>query len=313
MVLNIRPAAEGDIAGVARVVVDAWRSTFAGRLPADFLDGMLYAQQEQRHRRTFATPDTSYHVATADGAIVGFASGGPTRRPEFSHENELYAIYILPGFQHRNIGSTLFRYVVSDLHQSGRTGLVAVALGLNPYRSFYERLDGVPVNGGTITSGSVVVDQVAYLWEDLSELAVNVVPVTTHEHWQAYHDIRRTVLFEARGLIGYDADHPDDRMPGHTPLLLIHGRTPIGAARLDLMEDGAARVRTVAIKSEHQGNGYGRILMSCLEKIASRHGVKRLVVNAARDAVGFYEALGWAIVDAARDSPMLIKQIANSL
>jgi len=313
MVLDIRPAADGDIAGVARVVVDSWRSTFTGLLPADFLDGMSYAQQEQRHRRTFATPDTSYHVATADGAIVGFASGGPTRRPEFSHENELYAIYILPGFQHRNIGSTLFRYVVSDLHSSGRTGLVAVALGLNPYRSFYERLDGVPVNGGTITLGSAVVDQVAYVWEDIAELTIEVVQVTTDEQWRAYHDIRRTILFEARGLTGYDANHPDDHMPGHIPFLLMLGSRAVGAARLDLMADREACVRTVGIRQDFQRKGFGRTLMVHLEALASSHSVEKLVVNAARDAVGFYRALGWTVIDAARDNPVLTKELGTDV
>jgi len=311
MVFDIRPGTEEDIAAVARVVVDAWRSTFAGLLPADFLDKMSYAQQEQRHRRTFATPDTSYYFATADGGTVGFASGGPTRRLEFPQENELYAIYILPGFRHRNIGSLLFRHVVSDLHQSGRTGLIAVALGLNPYRSFYERFEGVAANGGTITLGSAIVDQVAYLWEDIAELTVNVVQVSTDEQWQAYHDIRRTVLFEARGLIGYDANHPDDRMPGHIPLLLMLGSRPVGAARLDLMSDETACVRTVAIKADFQRKGYGRTLMARLEAFASSHGVERLLVNAAQDAVGFYRALGWTVVDAERDNPMLTKEFAS--
>ncbi|MGZ2405700.1 hypothetical protein ACVIKO_002960 [Rhizobium ruizarguesonis] len=44
-----------------------------------------------------------------------------------------------------------------------------------------------------------------------------VVPVMTERQWNAYHDIRRAVLFEARGLIGYEANHPDDRRDGHFP------------------------------------------------------------------------------------------------
>nr|WP_244432246.1 GNAT family N-acetyltransferase [Rhizobium leguminosarum] len=109
-----------------------------------------------------------------------------------------------------------------------------------------------------------------------------VVQVSADEHWNAYHDIRRAVLFEARGLIGYDANHPDDRRDGHFPLLLLLENTPVGAARLDLMDDAAAWVRTVAIRAECQGKGYGRLLMAGLEKFASRHGVKRLVCGARR-------------------------------
>ncbi|WP_245510019.1 GNAT family N-acetyltransferase [Rhizobium leguminosarum] len=82
-----------------------------------------------------------------------------------------------------------------------------------------------------------------------------VVQVFADEHWNAYHDIRRAVLFEARGLIGYDANHPDDRRDGHFPLLLLLENTPVGAARLDLMSEQTAWVRTVAIRAECQGKG----------------------------------------------------------
>lgn len=38
-----------------------------------------------------------------------------------------------------------------------------------------------------------------------------LIKVSTSEQWNDYHDIRRTVLYDARGLTGYDANHPDDR------------------------------------------------------------------------------------------------------
>jgi N-acetylglutamate synthase-like GNAT family acetyltransferase len=75
------------------------------------------------------------------------------------------------------------------------------------------------------------------------------------------------------------------------------------------MDDAAACVRTVAIRAECQGKGYGRMLMTGLEKFASQHGVERLVVNAARDAVGFYGALGWTAVEAGGDNPVLTKEL----
>ncbi|CAN7256210.1 GNAT family N-acetyltransferase [Rhizobium leguminosarum] len=100
---------------------------------------------------------------------------------------------------------------------------------------------------------------------DEGEDAWIVVQVSADEHWNAYHDIRRTVLFEVRGLTGYDANHPDDRRDGYFPLLLLLKNTPVGAARLDLMDDAAACVRAVASRAECQGKGYGRMLMAGLE------------------------------------------------
>ena len=146
-------------------------------------------------------------------------------------------------------------------------------------------------------------------WRD----GARIVEVATPEQWQTYHDIRRTVLFEARGLTGYDENHPDDRMPGHLPVLLMFGTTPVGAARLDLVGDREACVRTVAIRQDSQRRGFGRALMAGLDDIAARHGVRKLNVHAAPEAVGFYEALGWAVVDAARDNPMLMKELVTDV
>ncbi|WP_051336459.1 GNAT family N-acetyltransferase [Rhizobium sullae] len=223
MSIDIRPAHERDIPKIAKVVVDAWRSTFAGILPADFLDGMSYDQQEQRHRRTFGRPGVTYYVACSDDVVVGFASGGPTRREAFPSENEVYAIYVLAEFQQHHLGSILFRYVATDLKRSGRKGLAVVALKKNPHRSFYERLGGLPSAAGPITLGSATFNQIAYLWDDVASLALEVVRVSADAHWQAYHAIRRRVLFEDRGLSGYDENHSDDHRDGHFPLLLLQG------------------------------------------------------------------------------------------
>jgi GNAT superfamily N-acetyltransferase len=91
--------------------------------------------------------------------------------------------------------------------------------------------------------------------------------------------------------------------------LLLVGNVPVGAARLDLMDDAAAGVRTVAIKPSFQRKGFGRILLKGLEEFASQHGSKTLIVKAARDAVGFYEAPGWTIFEGRCDNPVLTKEL----
>jgi ribosomal protein S18 acetylase RimI-like enzyme len=312
MAIDIRPAQERDVSDIAKVVVDAWRSTFAGILPADFLDGLSYDQQKQRHRKMFERPGVNYHVACSDGAIVGFASGGPTRRDAFRHESEVYAIYLLAEFQYRHLGSVLFRKVATDLKRSGRQGLVVVALSNNPHRGFYQRLGGVPVDANPIALGSATVDQIAYLWDDVASLGLEVVPVSTDMHWRAYHDIRRRGLFEARGLTGYDECHPDDRCDGHFPLLLLQGDIPVGAARLDLAPNGKGVARTVAIDATFRRKGFGRALMIGLETLALQQGVASLEVNAASDAIGFYRTLGWTVIDGSRTNPLMTKALTRS-
>ena len=66
--------------------------------------------------------------------------------------------------------------------------------------------------------------------------------------WRAYHDIRREVLFEARGQFGvYNENHPDDRVAGHHAKLLLHRGDPIGVIRIDISGTEAI-YRRVAIR-----------------------------------------------------------------
>lgn len=179
MTIDIRPAVASELSDIARVVVDAWRSTFAGLLPDEFLESMSYSHQEQRHRRYFGRAGVSYYVADEESdGIVGFASGGPARHANFPNEGEVYALYLLPAYQRRRIGASLFRKVAGDLEEAGCRGLVAFALDNNPNRDFYARLGGRKVIAEPIVLGRTAVGQIAYLWDDIPALMRELRPLT---------------------------------------------------------------------------------------------------------------------------------------
>ncbi|QYA11045.1 MULTISPECIES: GNAT family N-acetyltransferase [unclassified Rhizobium] len=159
------------MSGIARVVVDAWRATFVGLLPEDFLKGMSYRHQEQRHRRYLGHAGIAYYVAEDEkGEVVGFGSGGSSRHSGFPQEAEVYALYLLPGYQRRKIGSALFTKVARALKDMEHKGLLALALENNPNKGFYERLRGRPVATGSLTFGETAIGQIAYVWDDLPAL-----------------------------------------------------------------------------------------------------------------------------------------------
>ncbi|TXI10366.1 MAG: GNAT family N-acetyltransferase [Rhizobium sp.] len=171
MAIGIRLAVEGDLPGIAHVVVDTWRATFAGVLPEDFLQGISHDQQVRRHRRYLGHAGIVYYVAEDEnGVVVGFASGGPSRHPGFSHDAEVYALYLLPAHQRRKLGSMLFARVAGDLGDAGHKGLLALALENNPNRVFYERLRGRAVQTEPLILGGTAVGQVAYVWDDIPAL-----------------------------------------------------------------------------------------------------------------------------------------------
>jgi GNAT superfamily N-acetyltransferase len=132
----------------------------------------------------------------------------------------------------------------------------------------------------------------------MSDPQYSLIRVETQEHWQAYHDIRRTVLFEDRGHFGkYDPNHPDDRAENNHPLLLLYKNEPIGAIRVDLLSGQTAIMRTVAIRKHHQRQGHGRTLLRLAEAFAQDHGCKSAVTISAGDAVPFYQACGYKVHD----------------
>lgn len=136
---------------------------------------------------------------------------------------------------------------------------------------------------------------------------MKIVRVTSKSDWEAYHQIRRHVLFELRGLTGYDDQHPDDHRPENLPLILVEETQAVGALRIDVVDNGHAIVRTVAIVPEKQRQGLGRIMLDYVETLARMRGLAMLNVYAASDAVGFYERLGWKMVDADRTTPLMLK------
>jgi GNAT superfamily N-acetyltransferase len=123
-----------------------------------------------------------------------------------------------------------------------------------------------------------------------------LVPVVSPEHWAAYHDVRRKVLYEDRGRLPskYDSNHPDDRKPENHPVILTCDGAPVAAMRIDMVAISSfAIMRTVAVTMNHQRRGYGRMMLLLAEEYAAENGSTAAVVFSAPDAVGFYSKCGY--------------------
>jgi len=129
--------------------------------------------------------------------------------------------------------------------------------------------------------------------------------------WDAYHRIRRTVLFEARGRFGvYDPLHSDEFLTENRPLLLFHLGGAIGTVRLDFPLGGIAYIRLLAIVPEKQKRGHGRVLLALLERQALELGATVFEVNSANDSIGFYEKASFSLVHGGGQTSLLHKPLA---
>jgi GNAT superfamily N-acetyltransferase len=124
-------------------------------------------------------------------------------------------------------------------------------------------------------------------------MAYELVKVATESDWRDHHSLRRAVLWEARGRSNYDDRHAAEYLPNHHPLLMKLDGRPIGTTRLDDFGHGRGAVRLVAIAIGVQRQGHGRALSLLVEDYARRLEINTLLVNAAPEAVGYYETLGW--------------------
>ncbi len=62
-----------------------------------------------------------------------------------------------------------------------------------------------------------------------------------------------------------------------------------------LVEEGenTVRLRQMAVVNDVQGKGIGRALMQFAENLARDRGYKRITMHARKNAIGFYEKMGY--------------------
>lgn len=118
-------------------------------------------------------------------------------------------------------------------------------------------------------------------------------PLISKSDWSMFHRIRKSVLWDARGLEGYDPEHPDDRNPNNHPFLLWFEGEPVGVIRVDVALPYGI-LRRVAIAEAVQRRGHGTQMVRLAEEFARSAGCTIVASHVDREAIGFYERLGYA-------------------
>jgi ribosomal protein S18 acetylase RimI-like enzyme len=171
--MTFREATRDDIPGIARVHMDSWRATYPGIVPDSYLDSLTYESWVARWQNEFPSPesDSFVYVAEVDGAIVGFARGGPARQSLPGFDGELYSIHVAPGHKGKGLGRALIRAVARRLRERGVTTMMLWMFRDNtPARRFYESLGGEVVGEKTFELVGETMYDVSYGWRDVTTL-----------------------------------------------------------------------------------------------------------------------------------------------
>lgn len=170
--LRIRKASEGDIKAVARVYVDAWKTTYSGLVPKDYLDRLSYENAEQKWNDFLNENESFIYIAINDaGKIIGFASGKSSDDDNF--DGELYSLYLLQECRGIGVGRQLVSAIALHFKEKGNTSMMVWVMEQNKSGlGFYERMEGREYLRRKSEFGGMVVDDVAYGWKDASVLCI---------------------------------------------------------------------------------------------------------------------------------------------
>lgn len=158
----IRAATMDEAETLADLHVRCWRETYAGIMPASYLDNLKAEDRVEMWRERLAMPDRFIRVAGAQPC--GFVISGPRRASMPDHaDGEIYSIYLLQSAQGQGLGKDLFAAAQRDwLDRSGQALQLSVAAANAGARGFYERMGGVVVGEGSFQAECQKVPEVIY-------------------------------------------------------------------------------------------------------------------------------------------------------
>jgi ribosomal protein S18 acetylase RimI-like enzyme len=185
-VITLRRARPADAVAIGAVHVAAWRSTYPGILPDDYLAGLSVPRQAAYYEGSiragggvFVATASGLDVPAGSGArIIGFATAGRARGGLFGGhrlnrplgEGEIETLYVLDDWRDRGLGRRLMRATAGHLAEVGCASVFVWVLRDNPSRWFYQRLGGAAVAESTTRVAGRDLIQTAFVWAPIGKL-----------------------------------------------------------------------------------------------------------------------------------------------
>jgi ribosomal protein S18 acetylase RimI-like enzyme len=116
----------------------------------------------------------------------------------------------------------------------------------------------------------------------------------TEKEWESYYDLRYRILRQPWNQPQGSEKNEGDASAVHI-CLYFNGITK-AISRLDESGAGVGQIRFMAVDTQEQGKGWGRLVMNYAEKQAVELGYSKMILHARENAVSFYEKLGYSLV-----------------
>ncbi|UCF93837.1 MAG: GNAT family N-acetyltransferase [Desulfobacterales bacterium] len=164
--MQIRPAKLKDAHEIARVYVRTWRDTYRNIVPDGYLDAMAIPEVERSFLQELQDDQTFSFIAQEGGekGVVGFVTGGFERKRDWIYSGEIYTLYVLKNYQRRGIGLQLVCALAEQLNRFDIYAMMVWVLKQNPYRQFYEKINGIFLRSQRIPFAGTALEAIAYGW-----------------------------------------------------------------------------------------------------------------------------------------------------
>jgi ribosomal protein S18 acetylase RimI-like enzyme len=139
--IHVRRAMLEDVAGIARVHVQSWRSAYQGQVPDGVIDSQDEVKRAALWKQLLRNSRYVAHVAVRNDTICGFCSLIRSRDPGTNDQTgEIATIYVDPEHWRSGAGSALLKASVEVARVTGYRAITLWVLESNqPGRRFYER------------------------------------------------------------------------------------------------------------------------------------------------------------------------------
>ncbi|QUW23624.1 GNAT family N-acetyltransferase [Sporosarcina sp. Marseille-Q4063] len=169
--MKFRRAIIDDAAGIAKVHVDSWRTTYNGIIPNDFLNKLTYEQRTELWKANIAREENYVVIAENNEAqIIGFADAWKRENNVVENSGDLTSIYLLEEYQGKGIGKRLFKELFKHFKKMDYEKVFVEVLEDNKTRYFYEYYGAKLVKIVQIKIGGKILNELIYEWNNVDEV-----------------------------------------------------------------------------------------------------------------------------------------------
>ena len=123
-------------------------------------------------------------------------------------------------------------------------------------------------------------------------MALKIIDHGTKEY-QLMVKLREDILRKPLGLSFDDAELEEEK--NNLMIGAFEDGSILGCCMLVEENPDKVKLRQMAVLNALQGKGIGRALMQFAENLARDHGYKVLTMHARKNAIGFYEKMGYKV------------------